>query len=143
MAKQLIDLNADFDAPVETLFAYLSEHENLAALFAPASVTRLNDGDDSRNGVGSKRRIKIPLSPAIEETNTVVIDNEHIEYRVTNKTPIKNHLGIMRFSSTANGSHLHYTIEFESRIPFAGPGIKLLLGHAIKKGFKKVKKALA
>lgn len=138
MAMQKIEINQDFPQPVNELFSYLAEHENLALLFAPAKVTRVRDGKDSRNGEGSARLLKIPLAPVIEETNTRVIDNEHIEYRITNKTPLKNHLGVMEFSAKGAGSHLHYTIVFESRIPLAGPLVRGILGSTIRKGLKKL-----
>lgn len=133
MAIQRIEIDVETPATVEKLFAFLAEHENLAQIFAPAKVTRLRDGDTSRNGVGSVREVKIPLSPRIEETNVVVEANKRIEYKVTNKAAIKNHLGVMEFSPTANGSKLHYTITFEGRIPFTGFFIKTALQATIKR----------
>lgn len=138
MGLQTIDLTKEFKLPLEQLFAQLSEHENLSALFWPAKVKRVADGSDCRNGVGSTRHLKIPLSPLIVETVTVFDKDERIEYRVTNRAPIKNHLGVMRFSATDTGSRLHYTITFESRIPLVGGVIKAALAHAIKKGLKQI-----
>lgn len=138
MALQKIDVTQDFPIPVENLFAWMSEQENMGKLFAPAKVTRLRDGKDSRNGVGSARLVKMPLAPVIEETNTLVGENERIEYRVTNRTIITNHMGVMEFSRVGTGSRLHYTITFESRVPGTGWLIRVMLDHAIRKGLQQV-----
>ena len=53
MAVQRIEIKKQFPFSVEKLFAHMSEHENLSALFAPAKVSRLRNGDTDRNGVGS------------------------------------------------------------------------------------------
>jgi len=135
---QRIVITADTTVPVDKLFAFLSEQENMARLFAPAKVTRLRDGDSSRNGVGSVRQVKIPLSPAIEETNTVFEENQRIEYRVTNKAAIKNHLGVMEFAPTASGSQLRYTITFDGRVPLTGVLIKVALQATIKRNIAKL-----
>lgn len=138
MSLQTIDLIKKFETPLAQLFEHLSEHENLSTLFWPAKVSRLNDGTDCRNGVGSRRRLRVPLTPLIEETVTVYQQNQRIEYQVTNRTAIKNHLGIMQFSSLDSGSQLHYVITFESRIPLAGGLIKAALERSIIKGLKQI-----
>jgi len=139
MAQQKIEVIKEFKMPVESLFAQLSEHENLATVFAPAKVTRVRDGNGSRNGVGSARLVKIPLAPIIEETVTAFKEGELVEYSISNTTPLKNHLGIMKFSPTAQGSKLHYTITFESRIPFTGPLVKATLELVIRKGLDNIR----
>lgn len=139
MALQKIEVTKEFLMPVEALFAHLSEHENLATIFAPAKVTRVRDGNGSRNGIGSARLVKIPLAPVIEETVTAFKEGELVEYTISNHTPLKNHLGVMKFAPTANGSRLHYTITFESRIPFAGPLVKAVLETVIRKGLKDIR----
>ena len=79
LKMQQINITQEFNAPVEKVFAILSEHENLNKLFAPAKVTRLSDGQDARNGVGSARKLSIPLTPPFVETNLVYRENELIE----------------------------------------------------------------
>jgi hypothetical protein len=52
---QRVHVIQDFPQPVEEVFAYLSEQENLAPLFG-AKIKRLSDGSDgTRNGVGASR----------------------------------------------------------------------------------------
>jgi uncharacterized protein YndB with AHSA1/START domain len=136
---QRIDIRQDFALPVEKLFAHLSEHENLETIFHPTRIRRIADGKDARNGVGSAREMRALGGPSFVETVTAYRENELIEYRITRGSPLKNHLGVMRFSATPNGSRLHYTIEFEGKLPLIGPLIRVVLDQGIRKGLKKIR----
>lgn len=141
LKMQQVNITQEFNAPVEKVFAILSEHENLNKLFAPAKVTRLSDGQDARNGVGSARKLSIPLTPSFVETNLVYRENELIEYAITSGiAPIKAHRGVMKFTDLGNNrSRLDYTISFKGRVPFIGPIIKLALQNGVSRGLKKLK----
>src|SRR5258705_10958821 len=78
-----VHVTQDFPQPVEEVFAYLSEQENLEPLFG-AKIKRLSDGTDgTRNGAGASRELKVGPLPGFVETNTEVIPNELIRYRIT------------------------------------------------------------
>ncbi|WP_075382674.1 SRPBCC family protein [Acinetobacter pittii] len=138
---QKINIVQEFDAPVDKVFATLSEHENLSKLFAPAKVTRISNGKDARNGVGSARKMSIPLTPSFVETNLVYKENELIEYAITSGiSPIKAHRGVMKFIDLGNNrTRLDYTISFKGRVPFIGPIIKAALQNGVSRGLKKLK----
>lgn len=139
MGQQKIFISRDFKMPVAELYAYLAEHENLANIFTPAKVTRVRDGDTTRNGVGSVRRLKMPVGAPFEETVTAAVENELIEYRISKGSPVKNHLGTMRFSARPDGgSHLDYTIVFEGKLPLIGPIVRGALDKAIRGGLAKL-----
>lgn len=134
MKQPQIDIVHDFNVPVAQVFAWLSEHENLGSLFGPISIERLNDGKTERNGVGSARKMRALGGPAFIETVTAYEPNRLIEYRITEGSPLKNHVGVMRFESTPTGSRLHYTIEFEGKVPLVAALIRLMLNHSIRRG---------
>ncbi len=136
MGLQHIEIDMDFDIPVGRLFAYLSEHENLEAIFKPARIKRLSDGQGARNGVGSSRELRVLLTSPFVETVTAYRENELIEYRITQGSPLKNHQGAMRFSPTAKGSHMRYSIVFEGKYPLVGALIRPGLEMAISRGLK-------
>jgi uncharacterized membrane protein len=139
LAQQRIEVDQDFAFPVERLFAYLREHENLAPIFA-AKIRRLHDGQSSRNGLGSARELRVSILPPFVETVTGYRENELIEYRITQGSPLKNHLGTMRFSSTPNGgSHLSYTIVFEGRLPFVAELIRPGLEKSVRQGLRDIR----
>ena len=115
---QRVHVIQDFPQPVSELFAYLSEQENLEPLFG-AKIKRLSDGTDgTRNGAGASRELRVGPLPGFVETNTEVVPDELIRYRITKGGVLKNHEGVMRFSPQGDGgSLLEYTIEFDGKVP--------------------------
>lgn len=139
MAVQRIHIEHRFPYSVEDVFAFLSDHENLEAIFFPAKIRRIQQGKDSPNGVGSIRRMQILVAPPFEETVTDMVENEKIEYRISKGTPLKNHKGTMQFSAAPGGSRLVYTMEFEGRLPLIGPIVKVALEQGIRQGLKRLR----
>lgn len=140
MGQQRIHVIQEFAAPVSRVFAYLSEHENLEAVFAPARIQRIQNGQGARNGIGSVRELRILVGPPFRETVTAFKESELIEYRVTQGSPLKNHLGVMRFAPTPQGgTRLDYTITFEGKFPLVAALIRPPLELAIRRGLGKLK----
>ncbi|MDX6665046.1 MAG: hypothetical protein QOG68_1252 [Solirubrobacteraceae bacterium] len=139
MRAHWVHVERDLSAPVGEVFAHLAEHENLAALFG-VKVKRLSDGATERNGVGSRRELKVaPLVPPLEETVTQYVPDELIEYRITKGSPLDGHVGTMRFSPTPNGgTHLDYKIRIASKLPLIAPIVTRKLTADIKKGLARV-----
>ena len=132
----------DFDAPVERVYAYFSEHSNLKTVFG-VDVERIAEGETEPNGVGSVRKLSVKGLMPFEETVTEAIPNERIEYRITKGTPLRNHLGVMVFSSTGEGrSHLDYTITFDAAVPGLDRAIAAGLGRSLRRGFPKAAREL-
>ena len=134
---QRIEITQDFALPVQRVYAYLSEHEHLGPLFG-AQVTRVRDGDTSRNGVGSVRRLKVGPLPAFEETVTQAVEGELVEYRITKGSPLRDHRGTMRFAPKGTGSTLTYVIEFGAAVPGLDRVVALGLKRNIAKGLRTV-----
>jgi uncharacterized protein YndB with AHSA1/START domain len=136
---QRVEITHEFALPVERVYAYLAEHENVGMLFG-ATISRVRDGDTSRNGVGSIRRLKVGALPPFEETITRAVQDELIEYRITKGGPLRDHVGIMTFSDQGGGSRLHYVIEFGSVVPGVDRVVKASLDRSIPKGLCTVEK---
>ena len=133
-----VTVEQDFTASVDRVFAHLSEHENLAEVFG-AKVERLEDGQAERNGVGSRRRMRIGPTAPFEETVTRFEPGELIEYRITKGTPLRDHVGVMRFTSRpGGGSHLDYRIRIASRVPGVAPLVKAATTRSLTQGLAKV-----
>ena len=140
MGLQRIEIDKTFPYPVEALFRHLSIHENLSALFAPARVRRVKEGEDHPNGLGSVRRLSLPLAPSFEETITEFQPNQLIAYRITKGSPLRDHWGEMRFSEHGDGgSRLRYTIEFRGKVPLLAPLLKPVLANGIGRGLDKLR----
>ena len=56
MSSQFIQMNVEFNTPVENVFAVLSDHEAMGKVLG-AKVKRVKDGEGNVNGVGSVRRL--------------------------------------------------------------------------------------
>jgi hypothetical protein len=123
----------------KSVFEALSEHENLGPIFG-AKITRLTDGESSRNGVGSSRRLNIGRLPAIVETVVVSEPNSTIEYKITaGGFPLKGHYGVQRLSPTDDGGTLlDYTIAFNTIIPGFAPVVAKQLTAGLRKGLPKL-----
>jgi hypothetical protein len=134
---QRIEIDHDFSLPVERLYAYLSEHENLGPLFG-AKIARVRDGDSERNGTGSVRQLRVGILPPFEETVIDAVPNQKIDYRITKGSPLRNHRGSMIFTSTGSGSHLNYVIEFGAVVPGLDRVVKPVLEGNIRKGLQTV-----
>jgi uncharacterized protein YndB with AHSA1/START domain len=136
---QTVDVQQDFSLPVDRVYAYLSEHEHLGALFG-ATITRVKDGDTERNGVGSVRRLKIGPLPSLQETVVEAVPNALIRYRITQGgRPIRDHEGVMRFTTTPDGgTHLDYQIRLGSEVPLVDRIVKAGLTRNIRRGLRQV-----
>jgi uncharacterized protein YndB with AHSA1/START domain len=138
MRLSQVHVTHDFRAPVERVFAYLAEHENLASLFG-TRIERVRDGEAERNGVGSCRRLSFNGLLPFEETVTEMVPNERIVYRITKGSPMRDHEGAMVFATNgAGGTHLDYRIRFGSRMPGLAPLVARVLHGNIARGLRKL-----
>ncbi|HET6448187.1 MAG TPA: SRPBCC family protein [Conexibacter sp.] len=133
-----VHVTHDFRAPVERVFAYLAEHENLAQLFG-TRIERMSDGTTERNGVGSCRRLSFWGLLPFEETVTELVRNERIVYRITKGSPMRDHEGLMAFSPTSGGgTRLDYRIQFGSAVPGLAAVVARALHGNIARGLRKL-----
>ncbi|AHI66333.1 SRPBCC family protein [Burkholderia thailandensis] len=140
MATQRIEINEEFDAPVENVFRYFSEHERLGSIFAPARIRRLSNGDTTRNGVGSSREMRVPGTPPFVETVTAYQENRLIEYRITEGSPLRDHLGVMKFLAVdGDRTRFHYVITFDGKVPFVAPVVRHFLEGGIRRGVRNLR----
>lgn len=125
---QRLRLVKDFAQPPEKVFAYFAVHENLGGVLG-AEVTRVKDGTDGDpNGVGSVRRVNPPGPvPAFEETTLRIVPDKEIDYTVTRGTPLRDHLGEIRFTPNGSGTHLEWKIMVDASVP----GIDFVIGKVL------------
>lgn len=146
MRATWVHVTYDFDAPVDAVFAYLAEHEHLGEIFPGTKITRLSDGNDGhRNGVGSSREMRIgPLLPFVESVIEFV-PGKRIVYKITGGvTPLRDHVGIQRFSPTpSGGTHLDYRIRVSSLVPGLAPLLRPALQKGITDGLPGIDRTLA
>ena len=136
MSLKTINIHQEFNAPLDQVFSTISDHEKFGKICG-IKMTRTKNGDDGKNGLGSVRRIDIGRLPSFEETITKFVPNELIQYKITKGSPIKNHVGELKFTEANGNAILDYTIQLESKIPFTSGLIKSALQSGISKGLHK------
>lgn len=141
MAQQEINMHFTFAAPIDAVFSELSDHARFGQICG-ITIQRVKEGAESPNGLGSVRKLSIGPLPSFEETITGFENNRSIEYKITKGSPIKNHVGTLRFEKTKSGCELFYDIKLESKIPFTTGIIKAGLKDGISKGIEKYAKSL-
>ncbi len=137
MRAHHVKVEHHFAKPPERVFAYLSEHENLADMFG-AKVTRLRDGETERNGVGSVRQLQIGPGPPFEETVTEFVPHERIVYKITKGSPLRGHVGVMIFAPEGEGTHFDYDIRLASPIPGLAALVRMQLTRSINQNLAAV-----
>lgn len=141
MTISTIRMKQEFNAPISQVFSTLSDHETFGKICGIRMI-RTTDGADGANGLGSVREIKIGILPGFEETITEFKPDEFIQYKITKGSPIKNHVGELRFSEAAGKTTLDYTIELESKIPLTTGLIAKGLEQGISKGLRRYANSL-
>ncbi len=138
MAIHKIEIDETFDVPRSRVFALFADHERFGKLLG-APVKRVRDSDQADpNGVGSIRKIGIgPIG--LKETVITFEPGLLIEYTITSMSPIRNHLGRIRFEDAPDGrTRVLYTISFEDIVPYTGKLVSSALDQGIRKGIKRV-----
>ncbi len=125
MPQHEVRLNLHVKAPVEKVFAFCADHARFASLFGGKAV-RIKEGDDQPNGVGSVRRCG-PGLLSFDETIVRFEPRRQIDYTITRGSPLKNHLGQIRFRNSRGGTEIDYVIRFDPKIPLTGWLISALL----------------
>jgi len=140
MPKHEIRLSARIHAPVEKVFAFFADHERFGTLFG-GSARRIREGDREPNGLGSVRRIG-PGPLSFDETIVAFEPNQRIDYQITRGSPIKNHIGQIRFSHADGATLVDYVIRFDPKIPCTGGLIAKLLDGGWSANAAKILKRL-
>lgn len=138
MATYTIEIDQTFNVPRSRVFALFADHGRFGKLLG-APVKRIRDSDQADpNGLGSIRRIGIgPIG--LEETIVAFEPDSLIEYTITSMSPIRNHLGRIRFDEVGEGkTRLNYTITFDDVVPLTGKVVKAALEQGIRKGIQRV-----
>jgi uncharacterized protein YndB with AHSA1/START domain len=139
MGMQHIVIKQIFNAPVDTIFSILTDHEAFGRIINAKMKRVVDAGDENKNGLGSVRRITILPGFSFEESVVTFEPNRLMEYRITKGSPIKNHRGRMEFTQNQGKTCLTYTVDYEPRQPFflLGSLIKSAIAKPMIKGLRK------
>ena len=78
-----------------------------------------------------------------EETVITCDEGKLIEYRVSRGSPLDNHHGRIEFHATEGGTRVHYSIEFDPKLPYTGFALEQVLKVMIAPAFGRIRRAVA
>ena len=138
MKIHLLIMHRQFNASIEEVWEVFNDHAGFGKIMGQ-KFQRIKDSPDPANinGVGSTRKVNIPLFP-LEETILKSEKPNRIEYQISKGSPFAYHYGTMVFKELAGGNtSLDYTIEMGSNIPLFAGLAKLVLGTTMRAGLRK------
>jgi carbon monoxide dehydrogenase subunit G len=113
------ELDEHIAAPIETVWAVLSDHRGYAAWAGVDSSVLECEGGDDPDGVGAVRHLrKGPIS--IREEVVAFERLRSFAYTVVGGPPVRDYLGVVTLSEAGSGTRVHWTVRFEPKIPLAG-----------------------
>jgi uncharacterized protein YndB with AHSA1/START domain len=117
-------------APIETVFAKLTDHRGYAAITPLRKSELEREGTPAPNGVGAVRRLSL-LGPPMREEVTTYDAPKRFSYTLLSGLPVRNHVGDVRLEATGGGTHVTYRVTSHPTIRGAGPVIGAILKQAI------------
>jgi uncharacterized protein YndB with AHSA1/START domain/catechol 2,3-dioxygenase-like lactoylglutathione lyase family enzyme len=114
-----IEHTVRIDAPVETVWTAISDHEGMTAWSPFRRVTRIADGMTERNGRGSTRLLNTGAGAVVEQV--VHYESPRLyRYRVIKGSPFICHQGEIRLTPHGEQTDLTWMIRFRPRLPGTG-----------------------
>jgi catechol 2,3-dioxygenase-like lactoylglutathione lyase family enzyme/uncharacterized protein YndB with AHSA1/START domain len=116
---QAIRQTVRIDAPVETVWEVIADHDGMTAWSPLGSVRRITDGAPEPDGRGSERVLNTPIARVVEQ----VVDFDPprtYRYRVIKGSPFVCHQGQIRLNPCGEQTDLEWTIRFRPKLPGTG-----------------------
>jgi uncharacterized protein YndB with AHSA1/START domain len=134
MTGAMVEMEVEqrFSAPIDAVFAAVTDHKRLESWQPGISVTIEKEGVPAPNGLGAVRRIKQGPLNIWEE----VVRWEHptaMDYRLFKGPPLRDHLGEIRLSPLGErGTMVRYRIRFGMPWWAGGDFTARLVAHQLK-----------
>lgn len=138
-------ITKQINAPVQTVFDVLADHEGYGAFLAgPAKVELERPGTTERNGVGAVRKI-LGAGPAVREEIYRYDEPTHFSYGIISGAPVKDHRGDVVLEERDGGTHMTYRVTFDAALPLRPVmlGVMRLVVGTLASGVAKTSEARA
>ena len=109
-------LRALVDAPIDTVFAVLTEHRRYAEFTPLRSATLEREGVPAPNGVGAIRALRL-AGPPLREEVTLYEEPTRFGYRLLSGAPVREHFANVELMQEAGGTRIVYAVTTVPRIP--------------------------
>jgi uncharacterized protein YndB with AHSA1/START domain len=139
---QTITVTRTLKAPIDKVFAQLSDHANYAQFGGLKSSKLVREGNTEKNGVGAVREIDAGLAWFQEEV-TVFERPTRMDYLIVkSRPPIEHKGGSVRLKATPAGTEVVWTSTLRLKIPLIGGLLTMLVAPQLGKGFSGMLKAI-
>ena len=119
------------DAPIDIVWDILTKHAAYEEWGAVESSVLEANGTPDLNGVGAIRRLKDgPL--VVREKVLEFEPKTRFTYTVLSGPPVRDYLGTVVLAPDGSSTEVRWSVEFESKIPFAGPILRPVVKHVIR-----------
>lgn len=136
-----INVTRTIPAPIEKVFALITDHGNYKQFRGVNDSELLKEGDADKNGRGAKRRIQL-TGVTFYEDITAYQPPYHYEYLIYKMTPpLLNHrVGRVTLKEAEGGTVVNWESESDVRIPIIGGIIGKRFAADGTKGFSSILK---
>ncbi len=118
-------------APVETVFAVLTEHHLYAEITPMRKSTLEREGDPPPNGVGAIR-VLTSVGPPLREEVIAYEPPGRFSYKLLDGAPVRDHIGTVELTPQDGGTRVVYAVKTTPTLPLVGPVVVAVVKQAIK-----------
>jgi len=116
------------NAPIDRVFARMSDHEGMRAWPGVASAKLLTEGTP-KNGLGAVRRV-VAGGLTLDEKVVAFTPPHGFDYTIIRGLPVQ-HIGRVRLRAIGGGVDVFWTIELSSRVPLLAQVVAFALQRAL------------
>ncbi len=136
---QTVVVEETLDAPIEHVFAVLSDHENYKQFRDVVDSRLLRPGHKDKNGVGAVRRIRA-LRAVLDEEIPVFEPPNRFEYRVIRSRPfpLEHRLGLVELTAVGDQTRVRWESVFRINVPVLGNMLSAQAAKMSRKSFRRI-----
>ncbi len=110
--------SATVAAPIDSVWATLTDHDGMAGWGPGISVTLDRPGTPDPNGLGAVRRISTPGPGPVIVEEVTTFDAPHVfGYKALSGTPFPGYTGEVRLTPSGTGTRIEYTVASTASFP--------------------------
>ncbi len=124
------ELTRTVSAPVDVVWEVLTNHRGYATWGAVKTATLEAEGEPDVNGVGAVRRLSDgPL--VVREKVLEFEPKTRFVYTVLSGPPVRDYRATVTLSPMGSSTTVHWTVAFDTKVPFTGPLMKPVVKRII------------
>jgi uncharacterized protein YndB with AHSA1/START domain len=119
------------EAPPQTVFDVLTEHERYAAITPMRKSVLEREGDPAPNGVGAIRVLS-SVGPPLREEVIGFQPPSRFSYKLLSGAPVRDHVGTVELSADGDGTKMVYAVRTVPTLPLVGGAVVAVVKQGIK-----------